>query len=562
MPRLPGIGDRIGRQLKQIGYFKRGRPDVARFCADKGYRPQYVYAWLAGRTPSYDNLKRLAQDLQVSTSWLAVGEGLERLEAQEAGSTPWQSRPSVPQIPVVRQRPGTAPPTRSRPAPALRVLDFARLREVTTKLVQLEAQLAAIFEAFPDLYVWVDGAGEIVDWKGGRTGVPDALLGPCIGKPIDQVFADDIGRRLRHAVTSAILSTTPGTVEYSTLVEGAERTFEARLMPLDTPGAPRPQVLIVVRDISERVQAERGIRESEARYRALVEGSIQGIFINKDGIIQFANQALCDLFGYAAPRTLIGQPASILCAPEERERMGRYRRDRLRGDDVPTRYQFEGVRENGARLWLEIVASTVAWDGEPAILITVQDTTARKRAQEAATALTEASRAMAALLDPNQVVEHMLETVRRLLQVRRASLYVLQPDTGILRCRAAAGASREYEMTMRDLPKGYGVLGAAVALGRPVGSPDILSEPSIPQPEWVLALNRQHGFTAVLGVPLIVRGRVFGGLVVGDVTGRSYTGEEQALLVAFADHAAVALDNARRYRELEERLASLESRQG
>lgn len=53
MPKLPGVGKRIGRRLIELGYSKAGRPDIAKFCAERDYRPQYVYAWLTGRTPSY-----------------------------------------------------------------------------------------------------------------------------------------------------------------------------------------------------------------------------------------------------------------------------------------------------------------------------------------------------------------------------------------------------------------------------------------------------------------------------------------------------------------------------
>ena len=155
------------------------------------------------------------------------------------------------------------------------MLDFARLRDVTGKLVQLEAQLAAIFEAFPDLYIWIDGAGRILDWKGGKTTVPDVLYGPCIGRPVEEVFADDTGQRLRHAVTRSVLNAEPISVDCTALVNGAGRRFKGRLMLLDSPGSPRPHVMIVVRDITERLKAERALRDSEARDRELAEGSIE-----------------------------------------------------------------------------------------------------------------------------------------------------------------------------------------------------------------------------------------------------------------------------------------------
>jgi PAS domain S-box-containing protein len=562
MPKLPGIGKRIAQRLLELGFSKAGRVDVARFCAERGYRPQYLYAWLAGRTPTFENLERLATDLSVSRSWLVMGEESVGAVAREVGLDVRRSpRPPVQPAPDRARRAGHEA-ARPRPAPTLQLLDFARLREVTGKLIQLEAQLAAIFEAFPDLYVWVDGLGTILDWKGGRTAVPDVLLGASIGRRVDEVFADGTGPRLRQAITAAVESGTPGMVDYTAHVEGVEHTFEARLMPLDSPGTLHPHLLVVVRDITERVRAERAVRESEAHYRALVEGSIEGICILQGGVVRFANQALCEIFGYPSPDAFIGRPAGIFLTPEERQRPAGYDEARIRGEAVPARYEVRGLRADRTPIWLENVSTMVTWDGQPAVLVTTQDITRRKRAQEAAAALAEVARQMAAMLDLNQVVQHMLDSVMRLLRLQRAALYLLDPLTGDLRCLAASGEARPEELVGRVLPAGNGVLGRAVALGRPVTSTDVLIEPDTPLPEWLRELNGLNGLTAVIGVPLIAREKVFGGLVVGDTRGRVYTEEEQSLLVAFAMHAAVALDNARRYHELEERLRTREAGQG
>lgn len=70
---FPGVGDRIARRLNALGYWKNGRPDVTRFCEEKRYRPQYVYAWLRDRVPGYANLKRLARDLEAPMCWILLG---------------------------------------------------------------------------------------------------------------------------------------------------------------------------------------------------------------------------------------------------------------------------------------------------------------------------------------------------------------------------------------------------------------------------------------------------------------------------------------------------------
>ena len=69
-----GFGERLRTRLKALGYWKHDRPDVARFTLERRYRPQYIYAWLRDRLPDYDNLIRLARDLQVTPDWLRFGE--------------------------------------------------------------------------------------------------------------------------------------------------------------------------------------------------------------------------------------------------------------------------------------------------------------------------------------------------------------------------------------------------------------------------------------------------------------------------------------------------------
>src|SRR3989338_2323998 len=72
---FPGVCIRIQARLKALGYSKNGRPDILRFCQERAYRPQYLYAWLRGRLPAWENLVRLARDLDVSPERVMFGTG-------------------------------------------------------------------------------------------------------------------------------------------------------------------------------------------------------------------------------------------------------------------------------------------------------------------------------------------------------------------------------------------------------------------------------------------------------------------------------------------------------
>src|SRR5207245_608703 len=119
------------------------------------------------------------------------------------------------------------------------------------------------------------------------------------------------------------------------------------------------------------------------RYRVLVEGSLQGMYIHQDRLVQFANAPMARIFGYASPEDLIGQDYLILIAPQERRRIEAYRAARLRGEPAPTRYETQGVAKDGTPISIEVLVSMIPWRGRPAILGTFLDITERRRAQEA-----------------------------------------------------------------------------------------------------------------------------------------------------------------------------------
>ncbi|MDH3602799.1 MAG: PAS domain S-box protein, partial [Candidatus Tectomicrobia bacterium] len=123
------------------------------------------------------------------------------------------------------------------------------------------------------------------------------------------------------------------------------------------------------------------LRESEARYRTLIESSMQGHCILVDGVIRFVNQAAARIFGYESADELFGHGFRALVIPEEYERLEGYRQTRLRGETGPTHYECQGLQKDGTRIWIECIISQATWDGELAVMSTFLDITARKQAE-------------------------------------------------------------------------------------------------------------------------------------------------------------------------------------
>jgi PAS domain S-box-containing protein len=128
--------------------------------------------------------------------------------------------------------------------------------------------------------------------------------------------------------------------------------------------------------------AERALRESEDKYSTLVEDALIGVYINKDGKIEFANDKFAAIYGYAKEE-LIGMDADLLVHPEDRRLVKELREKRLRGEKVPSEYEIRGLKKNGATIWVMRSLSVINYKGGPAISGLVQDMTKRRQAEEA-----------------------------------------------------------------------------------------------------------------------------------------------------------------------------------
>ena len=92
---------------------------------------------------------------------------------------------------------------------------------------------------------------------------------------------------------------------------------------------------------------------------------------------------------------------------------------------------------------------------------------------------------------------------------------------------------------------GFGAAGMAAKERQPIVTADLLQDPRIPQPPEQRARMERAPFRAVMALPLLVQDHMVGVLVLGDRSGRVFSDGEVRLAQAFADHAAVAIRNAR-----------------
>ena len=136
------------------------------------------------------------------------------------------------------------------------------------------------------------------------------------------------------------------------------------------------------RQIFECEMAEEALRESERNYSTLVEDSLVGVYIIKDGVIVFANDKFAEIYGYEK-NELIGMQSLDLVHPKDRPMIKEMREKRLRGGKVPSEYEIRGLKKAGDRIWVIRSFSLINYKDGPAISGIVSDLTKRRKAENA-----------------------------------------------------------------------------------------------------------------------------------------------------------------------------------
>jgi GAF domain-containing protein/anti-sigma regulatory factor (Ser/Thr protein kinase) len=165
-------------------------------------------------------------------------------------------------------------------------------------------------------------------------------------------------------------------------------------------------------------------------------------------------------------------------------------------------------------------------------------------------ALQRVTDAALSYLSEQDLLTELLGRITEILNSDTAAILLLERDQQHLLARAAKGIEEEVEQGVR-VPVGRGFAGRIAAERRPLAIDDV-DQADIHNP-----ILREKGIRSLLGVPLLVEGRVLGVMHVGSLTPRHFTTDEHDLLQLAADRAALAIEHAQLFeREREARVAA------
>ena len=167
--------------------------------------------------------------------------------------------------------------------------------------------------------------------------------------------------------------------------------------------------------------------------------------------------------------------------------------------------------------------------------------------------LLDVARAIMAELDPDVVLDRLLELAQELTGARYAAIGVLDERREMLDQFLTKGIDEQTHRAIGDLPHGRGVLGVLIRDPKPLRLADVGAHPE----SYGFPLSHPT-MRSFLGVPIAVRGEVWGNLYLTEKEGGEFTQDDEDAVVILAGWAAIAINNARLYRDVRQRRDELQ----
>lgn len=320
----------------------------------------------------------------------------------------------------------------------------------------------------------------------------------------------------------------------------------------------------------DRKRTEDKLRQSEERYRHLVDMSPEGIIIHSEGKFAFLNPAATQLLGATTQDQLIGKPILDFVHSDHREGV-KERLYRLleEGKSVPLKEE-KLIRLDGSTVDVEVAAIPFTFDSRPAVQVIVRDITARREAENKISrlnrlysVLSKINKAIVRIREPERLYEEACRIVVSEGLFRMAWVGLIDPETLWVKPVAHWGYEEGYLKTLRvsaaNIAEGRGPVGTAIRENTHSVFNDFQNDVRILP--WREEATRR-GYASCTALPLRIGARVIGIIALYSGELGFFDDDVIRLLDALADDISFALelaDQERQRRQAEEALKQSEA---
>jgi PAS domain S-box-containing protein len=438
------------------------------------------------------------------------------------------------------------------------VMDITDRKQAEEKLQESEARYKAILDAIPDLMFRISRDAEYLDLKSEGANI---ILSreEIVGKRVQELLPSDVAVISLEAIAKTLDFGTLQTCEYQLPTPLGVRDYEARLVV-----SGEDEVLAIVRDITERKQAEVSLQNLAQKFAKAFSCSPDSITIStlQEGRFIEVNDSFVKLSGYERDQAIGKTSFELNLWVDDRDRLNLLQE--LQSTGVVRNLECEFRKKSGKIITTLLSAEIIDLDNIPSILAVHHDITERKQVEAQFRLSAQRDRLLAetlvrirSSLNLEEILQTTVTEVRQFLQADRVFIALNNAKLGVRTLAESVDSNypsvlgwstndEAYLQELRNLLKDN--------LVRVVE--DITQIALSPK---VKAHYQKFQTKASLAVPLMIGNELFGALIANQCSGsRHWQPIEIDLLQQMSEQVAIAIQQSQIYQKLAELNTNLE----
>ncbi len=403
----------------------------------------------------------------------------------------------------------------------------------------------AVLENLPDAVFIVDSRDRILDVNGAALNILGLDKKPDVGSYIKQYFQEE-----NTPLVNLPQEHNGGISE----VKIKNKTLEIRRTNIYDHDQKIAGYSLLISDTTTRKNAVNAIRESEEKSRLLLENASFPLIICDliSGSLIYQNKWATDLLHHPSNGSSNVTLASLFCDPSEYKRLTTI----VMKNRIVTDYETQIFASPNKKIWVLTSANIIPYANDEAILVSFNDITSRKLMEGAEKeqryfneAMIDSASALNSTLKFDEVLDRILNNLGKVIphDVSNIMLVTENGDVKIVRAHGYDAKGLESLFQHGDLTVAETPYLLKMAM---TSQPIVISDTHADQ-GWVNlpGMERTRSF---LGAPILVKEKVMGYLNVESFQPHDYNKNQGRRLMAFANQAAIAIENARLFEKLEQ----------